>query len=96
MLQRGAFHDFVRVQQVAGATAALAFVRAHHPRIDLWTVGKGLPRTSDDEGWPMMPHYDVALSQPRISPELLKLILTGSAIVEKSRHFLCNFVTCKP
>jgi hypothetical protein len=56
-----AIQDFVRVQLVAGVMVVLVFVRIHHPRIDLSTVGKGLPHAPDGGGWSMVPHYDVVV-----------------------------------
>jgi hypothetical protein len=56
-----AIQDFVQVQLVVGIAVVLAFVRVHHPRIDLSTVGKGLPPTPDGRGWSMVPHYDAAV-----------------------------------
>ena len=56
-----AIFDFVREQLIGGAKVALAFVRVHHPRIDLEVVGSGLPPPPGGGRVQMVPHYEAAL-----------------------------------
>ena len=51
---------FVRDQLVAGAVAALAFVRVCHPDIDLEEVSTRLPTTREDARVLMAEHYAAA------------------------------------
>ena len=56
-----AIRDFVRHQLIAGATAALAFVHLHHPRLDLHAIGAGLPWETMQAGpIDMRPYYEAA------------------------------------
>ena len=57
---RKAVHEFVRMQLVAGAKVALAFVRIHYPPIDLQPVGRGPPAPLDGRMVEMRTHYAVA------------------------------------
>jgi hypothetical protein len=50
--------DFVRQHLLAGATAALVFVRAHYPALDFAKLGHGAPRYVDGEPEDLRPHYD--------------------------------------
>ena len=52
--------EFVREQVVAGAVAALAFVRVHHPGIDLEEISGKFPTAQDDDRVPMSEHYAAA------------------------------------
>jgi hypothetical protein len=45
--------DFVKVQLIAGATFALAWLRVHKPRLDLETLSQGLPSTKTKKGHAM-------------------------------------------
>jgi hypothetical protein len=56
---RGVEH-FVREQLVGGAKVALAFVRVHHPGIDLEEVAGGFPGTHYGERVAMEDHYVAA------------------------------------
>jgi hypothetical protein len=69
--QGEAIKGFVREQLVAGATAALACVRVHHPDIDLEVIGGELPPHPDGERTIMTPHYD-ATTGP--TTNIIKLI----------------------
>jgi hypothetical protein len=51
--------EFVRQQLVAGATAALACVRAHYVSLDFAKIGHGAPRYLDGGVEDLRPHYDV-------------------------------------
>ena len=55
-----AIHEFVLEQMVGGAKVALAFVRVHHPHIDLQVVGRGLPLPPDGGMVGMKVHYAAA------------------------------------
>ena len=52
--------DFVREQLVGGAKVALAFVRVHHPGIDLEEVAGSLPTARAGERVLMEDHYAAA------------------------------------
>jgi len=52
--------DFVREQLVAGAVAALAFVRVHHPSLDLEEISGEFPTACDDDRVLMVEHYAAA------------------------------------
>ena len=58
-----AIHEFVWELMVGGAKVALAFVRVHHPHIDLQVVGRGLPPPPDGGIVEMKAHY-VAAAAP--------------------------------
>jgi hypothetical protein len=51
--------EFVRQQLVAGATVALACVRAHYVSLDFAKIGHGAPRYLDGVFEDLCPHYDV-------------------------------------
>ena len=55
-----AIRGFVREQLVAGARVALAFVRVHHPHVNLEVVGRGLPPAPGGGRIPMEDHYEAA------------------------------------
>ena len=54
-------HDFVREQLIAGTKAALAFVRAHHPGINLKVIGRGPPSAPDGGAMQMEVHYEAVV-----------------------------------
>jgi hypothetical protein len=50
--------DIVWQQLRAGATAALACVRAHYPVLDFAKIGRGAPQYIGGESENLHPHYD--------------------------------------
>jgi len=50
----------VREQLIGGAKVALAFVRAHHPNIELGAIGRSLPVNTEDGRLEMEVLYDIA------------------------------------
>ena len=44
-------HQFVRDQLIGGARVALAWVRVHHPRVNLQKIARGLSPTPNGEPW---------------------------------------------
>lgn len=79
-----AIQDLVREQMVGGARVALAFVRVHHPQIDLEVVGKGLPPPPGDGRVEMDPHYAVALGP---AENIIKLVETETnSILRQQRR----------
>jgi len=56
----GRIRALVREQLIGGAKVALAFVRAHHPDIDLGAIGRSLPVNTEDGRLEMDVLYDIA------------------------------------
>ena len=56
----GRIKDLVRAQLIGGAKVALAFVRAHHPQINLGLIGRSLPLENEDDRLQMEVLYDMA------------------------------------
>ena len=53
-------HNFVKLQLVAGAKFALAWVRVHKPRLDIDAISQGFPAQQGRRGVRMAHHYDAA------------------------------------
>ena len=53
-------HNFVKLQLVAGAKIALAWVRVHKPTLDIDAISQGFPAQQGRRGVRMVHHYDAA------------------------------------
>ena len=53
-------HHFVKIQLVAGAKLALAWVRVHKPTLDIDAISRGFPARRNRRGVHMARHYAVA------------------------------------
>jgi hypothetical protein len=54
------FRNFVKIQLVAGAKLALAWVRIHKPTLDSDAISRGFPARRSNKGVRMTRHYAVA------------------------------------
>jgi hypothetical protein len=52
--------NFVKIQLVAGAKLALAWVRVHKPTLDIDAISRGFPARRSNKGVRMTRHYAVA------------------------------------
>jgi hypothetical protein len=76
--------NFVKLQLVAGAKLALAWVRAHKPKIDLDAISQGLPERRGKKGVRMIRHYDAA-HEPAI--RIIKRLLEADAEFFTEFHY---------
>jgi len=86
-----AVYDYVQEQLIAGAKAAMAFVRVHHPGIDLKVIGRGPPPApvAGPRRWSLI--MRLPQRQPRVSFSLSKprLITSFSAEEISSISWCC-------
>jgi hypothetical protein len=52
--------EFIKIQLIAGAKFALAWLRVHKPRLDLEVMSQGLPSNNKKKGHSMNRQYDAA------------------------------------